>query len=137
MNKVILTKCRLTRDPDLRFAAGTGTAVCKFTVAVNREFKKDESDFINCIAFGKTAETIGQYFTKGSEINIVGSIQTGSYDKQDGTRVYTTDVKVDSFEFGAKKNDSNSNVGNQRDSFSGQAGFEYDITPVEDGDMPF
>ena len=60
MNKVILIG-RLTKDPELRYAAGSGTAVCRFTVAINRQFKKDETDFINCVAFGKTGETIGVY----------------------------------------------------------------------------
>ena len=67
MNKVVLVG-RLTKDPELRFAAGSGSAVCRFTVAVNRPFKKDETDFIGCVAFGKTAETIAQYLTKGREI---------------------------------------------------------------------
>ena len=59
MNKVVLIG-RLTKDPDLKFTAGSGTAVSRFTVAVNRQFKKDETDFINCVAFGKIAETITQ-----------------------------------------------------------------------------
>lgn len=63
MNKVILIG-RLTKDPELRFTAGSGMAVSRFTVAVNRQFKKDETDFINCVAFGKTAETISQYLTR-------------------------------------------------------------------------
>ena len=98
MNKVVLVG-RLTKDPELRFAAGSGSAVCRFTVAVNRPFKKDETDFIGCVAFGKTAETIAQYLTKGREIAVSGSIRTGSYDAQDGTKRYTTDVAVDSFDF--------------------------------------
>ena len=57
MNKVILIG-RLTADPQLRYASGSGTAVCRFTVAITRQFKKDETDFINCVAFGKTGETI-------------------------------------------------------------------------------
>ena len=98
MNKVVLVG-RLTKDPELRFAAGSGSAVCRFTVAVNRQFKKDETDFIGCVAFGKTAEIIAQYLTKGREIAVSGSIRTGSYDAQDGTKRYTTDVAVDSFDF--------------------------------------
>ena len=61
MNKVILIG-RLTKDPELRYAAGSGTAVCRFTVAINRQFKKDETDFINCVAFGKTGEKGGKRF---------------------------------------------------------------------------
>lgn len=131
MNKVILIG-NLTKDPELNFAAGSGTAVARFTVAVART-KKGESDFINCIAFGKTAETIAQYFFKGSKIAIEGHIQTGSYDAKDGTKRYTTDVIVDRFEFvGSNKNDKGGQVENSQDNFYN------DITPV-DGDemMPF
>lgn len=132
MNKVILIG-RLTRDPDLKFTAGSGTAVSRFTVAVNRQFKKDETDFINCVAFGKTAETISQYLTKGRQIAVTGSIRTGSYEAQDGTKRYTTDVAVESFEFiGSKKDDDNPYK--PRDNFDSGYG---DITPVDDGDMPF
>lgn len=98
MNKVILLG-RLTRDPELRFAAGSGNAVTRFSIAVTRQFKRDEADFINCVAFGKTAETIAQYLTKGGQIAITGNIRTGSYDAQDGSKRYTTDVVVESFEF--------------------------------------
>lgn len=131
MNKVVLIG-NLTKDPELNFAAGSGTAVARFTVAVAR-MKKGESDFPNCIAFGKTAETIAQYFFKGSKIAIEGHIQTGSYDAKDGTKRYTTDVIVDRFEFvGNSKNDKGGQVENSQDNFYN------DITPV-DGDemMPF
>ena len=87
MNKVVLIG-RLTRDPELRFAAGSGTAVSRFTVAVNRQFKRDETDFINCVAFGKTAETISQYLSKGRQIALTGSIRTGSYDAQEIGRAH-------------------------------------------------
>lgn len=132
MNKVVLVG-RLTKDPDLKFVAGSGTAVSRFTVAVNRQFKKDEADFINCVAFGKTAETISQYLTKGRQIAVTGSIRTGRYEAQDGTKRYTTDVAVESFEFiGGKKGDSSNTP------FDGGWGTGGgDITPVDDGDMPF
>lgn len=133
MNKVVLIG-RLTKDPDLKFTAGSGTAVSRFTVAVNRQFKKDETDFINCVAFGKTAETISQYLTKGRQIAVTGSIRTGSYEAQDGTKRYTTDVAVDSFEFIGNK-------GSNNDTFEGgtfnSGGYGDDPVPVDDGDMPF
>ena len=136
MNKVVLVG-RLVRDPDLRFAAGSGTAVGKFTVAVNRQFKRDETDFINCVAFGKTAETIAQYLTKGRQVAIDGSIRTGSYEAQDGTKRYTTDVAVESFEFigsnGGRDNGQGNNYENEFDTYFK----DDDITPVDDGDMPF
>lgn len=138
INKVVLIG-RLTKDPELRFTAGSGMAVSRFTVAVNRQFKKDETDFINCVAFGKTAETISQYLTKGRQIAVIGSIRTGSYDAQDGTKRYTTDVAVESFEFIGSNGQAN-NQGNTQEntSFDGGWDLESDFTPVDDmGDMPF
>lgn len=131
MNKVVLMgRLTLTRDAELRFAAGSGTAVTRLNIAVRRNIKdkntgKYESDFINCISFGKQAETIAQYFQKGSQIAIVGHIQTGSYNAQDGSKRYTTDVLIESFEFMG----SNNNQGNNN--------FTDDLTPVSDDDMPF
>ena len=126
---------RLTKDPELNFAAGTGTAVCRFSLAVTRPFKKDETDFINCIAFNKRAETIAQYLTKGRQLAVTGSIRTGSYDAKDGTKRYTTDIVVDSFEFIGQGN--NNNQGNTPQNNFGGMNFEEDMTPVDDGDMPF
>ena len=151
MNKVVLVG-RLTKDPELRYAAGSDTAVCKFTLAVNR-MKKDEADFINCVAFNKTAELIAQYLGKGRQIAISGSIRTGSYTAQDGSKRYTTDVVVETFDFidsnGGNRNNiqsdsfNNNNNGNSGysapsndDRFGGES-FNDDITPVDDGDMPF
>lgn len=132
MNKVILVG-RLTKDPDLRFIAGSGNAITKFSIAVTRQFKRDEADFINCVVFGKAAETIAQYMTKGSQIAITGNIRTGSYNAQDGSKRYTTDVIVESFEFvGSGKGQSNNDPNEIN-----QDGFNEDMTPVDDGDMPF
>ena len=138
MNKVVLIG-RLTKDPELRYAAGSGTAVTRFTIAVNRQFKKDEADFINCVAWNKTAETISQYLTKGRQIAVTGSIRTGSYDAQDGTKRYTTDVAVESFEFIGNNGQANTQGNTQENtSFDGDWDMEADITPVDDmGDMPF
>lgn len=136
MNKVVLLG-RMVKDPELRFAPGSGTAVSRFTVAVNRQFKKDETDFISCVAFGKIAETISQYFVKGQQIAVVGSIRTGSYEKN-GKKVYTTDVVVESFDFVGNSGQANNDYvsDNQAGPFDG-VGFNDDITPVDDGDMPF
>ena len=130
MNKVVLMG-RLTKDPELRFAAGSGKGVCRFTVAINRQFKRDESDFINCVAFGKPGETISEHFAKGNRIALTGNIRTGSYEAQDGTKRYTTDVVVESFEFIEAKNSTSSND----DSF--RAGIPDDVVPETDGEMPF
>lgn len=145
MNKVILIG-RLTKDPDLRFAAGSGKAVTRFTMAVNRPMKRDEADFINCIAFGKTGETIAQYLTKGRQLAITGNIRTGSYEK-DGQMRYTTDVIVDTFEFisgdnGGGRSASAFDGGNQSssafDSFNSAPNpMSDDMMPIDDGDIPF
>ena len=132
MNKVILIG-RLTKDPELRFTAGSGMAVSRFTVAVNRRKKEDGADFINCVSFGKTAETIAQYFTKGRQIAVAGNIRTGIYDAQDGTKRYTTDVAVESFEFVGSNGQANTQGNSSDDAF----GAYDDITLVDDGDMPF
>lgn len=135
MNKVILIG-RLTKDPELNFAAGIGTAVCRFSLAVARPFKKDETDFINCIAFGKTGETIAQYLTKGRQLAIVGNIRTGSYDAKDGTKRYSTDVVVESFEFIGQGKQEQREDNPFNNNFGGM-NFEEEMTPVDDGDMPF
>ena len=133
MNKVILIG-RLTKDPELNFAAGSGTAVARFSLAVTRPFKKDETDFINCIAFGKTGETIAQYLTKGRQLAITGSIRTGSYDAKDGTKRYTTDAVVESFEFIGNSNGSSNNQGGP----SNNMNFEEDMQQVDyDDGCPF
>ena len=134
MNKVILIG-RLTKDPELRYAAGNGTAVCRFTVAINRQSKKDETDFINCIAFGKTGETITQYFTKGSKIAITGNIRTGSYDAKDGTKRYTTDVIVETFEFVESKKKETNEFDKQANNFPDPFTREHEEPVFED--IPF
>lgn len=100
---------RLTRDPEVRYSDG-GHTVARFSVAVDRKFKKENeqtADFIGCVAFGKTAEFVEKYFFQGNKIVIEGRIQTGSYTNQDGQKVYTTDVVAENVEFGESKNSNN------------------------------
>lgn len=125
MNKVILIG-RLTKDADLRFGAESGKAVARFTIAINRPMKKDEVDFISCIAFGKTGEVIANYTQKGSQIAVEGSIRTGSYEK-DGQKVYTTDVVASRVKLLSAKTQDNHTQENN--SFN-------DMTEVY-GDTPF
>ena len=132
MNKVVLLG-RLTKDPDLRYAAGSGTAVCRFTLAVARPFKKDETDFINCVSFGKAAETINQYMTKGRQLAVTGSIRTGSHDTQDGTKRYTTDIVVDGFEFIGNGQVANNNL---QENTSNNNNFGYEEV-IDERSMPF
>ena len=102
MNLVCLMG-RLTRDPEIRTTEST--TIARYTLAVDRRFKKDGeqgADFINCVAFGKSAEFAEKYFQKGTKIAVTGKIQTGSYEKE-GTKVYTTDIIVDNQEFAESK----------------------------------
>lgn len=107
MNKVLLMG-RLTRDAEVRYSQGENqTAIARFTVAVERRFKRDgdeqTADFISCVAFGKTAEFLEKYGNKGTKFVIEGRIQTGSYTNKDGQKVYTTDVVIDNIEFAESK----------------------------------
>lgn len=135
MNKVVLIG-RVSKDIDLKFLPGDGKAIAKFTLAVTRKYKKDEADFINCTIFGKQAETIAQYVTKGQQLAVEGRIQTGSYQKDDNTKVYTTDIIVDGFDFiGGSKNTSDYKSNNDIEDVFNNAG--VDFTPVNNDDMPF
>lgn len=129
---------RLTKDGELSFTAGSGVAVLKYVLAVDREFKnKDgqkEADFINCIMFNKAAEGLAQYLTKGKLIGITGAIRTGSYEAKDGSKRYTTDIVVSQVKFLDSKKSENNPSGNNEGL---PDGFGEDITPVDDGDIPF
>ena len=108
MNNVTLMG-RLTRDPELKYSQA-GKAYCRFTVAINREFNREEADFINCLAFGKTAETIAEWLGKGRRIALQGRIQTGNYENKNGDKVNTFEVVADRFEFvDSAKSDTNKN----------------------------
>lgn len=123
MNKVILIG-RLARDPEMRTTGG-GTAVTRFTLAVSRNFTNQngerEADFISCVAWRRQAENIAKYCTKGSQVAVEGRIQTGSYDGQDGTKRYTTDIVADNVTFlGSRTNSDNTNY-QPNDNFGGEA----------------
>ena len=110
MNKACIIG-RLTSKPELRYT-NSNIEVTKFSVAVNRPKKEDgtqEADFINCIAWRKTAEVICKYFDKGSQIGIEGKIQTGSYEDKDGNRRYTTDILVENITFLDRKANNTTN----------------------------
>ena len=108
MNKVILMG-RLTRDPEVRYSAGdNSTAVARYTLAVDRRFRRDgndgqSADFIGCVAFGRSAEFAEKYLRQGTKVVVTGRIQTGSYTNRDGQKVYTTDVVVEDQEFAESK----------------------------------
>mgnify|MGYP003613150870 CR=1 FL=1 len=112
MNQVNLLG-RLTKDPELKYGA-SGNAYCKFTLAINRAFKKDEVDFISCTAFGKAAETIAEYVKKGDQFAIGGRIQVDVYESN-GEKKYSTSVMVENFTFISKaKGEGSSNSGSSK-----------------------
>lgn len=141
MNKVTLIG-RLTRDPEVRYSAGqNATAIAKYTLAVDRKFKRDgepTADFINCISFGKTAEFAEKYFKQGMKVAVSGRIQTGSYTNKNGNKVYTTDVVVEEQEFCDSKNSSKQNGESEKPSFrpDGDDGF-MQIPDNVDEELPF
>lgn len=142
MNNVVLIG-RPTKDPELRYTAGAGNAMCRFTLAVDRELSRDKkaemeqkgqatADFISCIAWGRTAELIANYVKKGQQVGVQGKMQTSSYEKDDGSRVYRTDVMVEKIEFIGNSGNSNNNY-SQNDNF----GLGDDAFPLNDEDIPF
>ena len=141
MNKVILMG-RLTRDPDVRYSNGeNATAVARFSLAVDRRFKRDgdqKEDFISCVAFGKTAEFIEKYFRKGMRMTLAGRIQTGSYTNKEGNKVYTTDVFVEECEFAESKkaSEGNRDAGPATNNAPGDEGF-MNIPDGIDEELPF
>ena len=118
MNSVILIG-RLSNSPEIRHTTNN-QVVCRFTLAVTRRFKNPagdyEADFINCVAFGKTAELIGNYVEKGQQLAVKGRIQTGSYTAGDGSKRYTTDVVVENITFINSKRKNEPQAENQTQS---------------------
>ena len=148
MNKVILMG-RLTRDPEVRYTDGPEPmAIAKFTLAVDRKFKREgeqSADFISCTAFGRTGEFIERYCHQGTKLVIEGRIQTGSYTNKDGNRVFTTDVVVENCEFAESKaasgssSDTNSRSNNNNYPGTGvdAEGFMNIPDGVDDEGLPF
>lgn len=139
MNKVILMG-RLTRDPEVRYSAGeNATAIARYTLAVDRKYKQEgqqNADFIQCIAFGKSAEFAEKYFRKGMKIAITGRIQTGSYTNKEGQKVYTTDVVIEEQEFAEGKNASGADREAMDEAALQQSGYKQSsMTTGDDGFM--
>lgn len=134
MNKVFLIG-RLTKDPELKFTSGSGVAVAKFGLAVDRNFVdsegKKQADFINIICWRKLAEHVANHLGKGRLVAVSGSIQTRNYQTQDGRKVYITEVVADEVKFlDWPKNSTNGSNENNITS-------ENDFFPVDDDDIPF
>lgn len=136
MNKVELMG-RLTRDPEVRYATGNDTlAITRFSLAVNRSRSKEENavDFINCVAFGKTGEFVGKYFTKGQMMALAGRIQVNPYTDKDGNKRNSTDIVAEEVFFTGGKSESASMPSVSID--SNPEGF-YQDADVTDDDLPF
>ena len=132
MNKAILMG-RLTRDPEMR-TTPQGTSVCSFSIAVNRRFSREgqqQADFINCVAWRQQAEFICKYFTKGSMIAVVGSIQTRTWDGQDGKKQYATEVVVDEAHFTGSKTETGTSGASSNTGFAQPAA---DSSPFDEFD---
>jgi len=143
MNKVMLIG-RLTKAPELRYTQ-SGTAVASFTLAANRKFSNQngehEADFINCVAWQRTAEFVANYFTKGQQMALEGRLQVRSYDGDDGQRRWVTEVVAEQVEFVGSKQENgqqsqpNNNVNNNANNNSG-LGLGEEIV-FDDNDLPF
>lgn len=118
----------LTKDPELRYSTGANqTAICKFIIAVNDGYgDKQRTSFLPITVFGSTAENCNKYLTKGKKVAVTGRLQTGSHEKQDGTKVYTTDVIAISVEFLSPQ-------GKQAEPQEQPQGFSQ----LQDNDIPF
>lgn len=147
MNKVILMG-RLTRDPEVRYSQGDEPlAVARYTLAVNRRFKRNgdkDADFIGCVAFGKTGEFAERYFKKGQMVGVVGRLQVRSWEDNSGAKRWSTDVVVEeqyfaeskaSFENHKSNNDASPSTGSEQ-SESSEGFFPIDESIVDD-DLPF
>ena len=132
MNKVIL-KGNLTKDVEMQTTT-SGINVAKFTIAVQRKFAnadgERETDFINCVAWRNTAEFINKYFNKGSQILVCGSIQTRTYDAQDGTKRYVTEAVIDEAYFCGKADGGNAEEKKEENK-------QVELQPIDDDNLPF
>ena len=134
---------RLTKDPDLKYAQ-SGTAICNFTLAVNRNFKTQDgqdADFINCVVFKGGAESLANYQRKGNLIGVTGRIQTRNYENSEGKRVYVTEVICDSVQFlePKKSNQQPEQQQSQAQQQTQQAVNKGQLEPLDitDDDLPF
>lgn len=140
MNRSVIVG-RLTRDVDLRYTP-SGQAVGNFTIAVNRPFKNKQTDeydadFINCVAWGRTAENLSQHMKKGSQIGVDGRIQTRTYEDNDGKTIYVTEIVADRVQFLESKQSNNQQAKN--DPYDGYIKRQQQGQPldIKEDDLPF
>lgn len=140
MNKVILMG-RLTKEPELRYTSGNNTAVCSFTLAIDRRFSKPgeekQADFIPVVVWSKLAEFCGKYFQKGRQVAVVGRIQTRSWDDNEGKKRYVTEVVAEEAYFADSRKGEGAPSGNKP--FGAQEGQPAEgFYPIDDDDeLPF
>lgn len=143
MNKVILVG-NLTRDPEL-ITTTNGVSLCRFSLAVQRRFAgpdgEREADFINIVVWRGQADNCYKYLKKGSKCGVVGSLQTRSYDAQDGTKRYSTDVVADEVEFLSTRGSSNSEEISEPAETGSKSSGKNDVVnkfePIDDDNLPF
>lgn len=137
MNKVILIG-RLAADPDVKYTQGeNSTAIARYRLAVQRRYAKEgeqSADFINCVAFGKTAEFLERYCHQGTKLVVEGRIQTGSYTNKDGQKVYTTDIAVENLEFAESKASASNN---NAETTNGEVNIAKAVMVDEEDSLPF
>lgn len=136
MNKVILLG-NLTRDPEIRYSQGEKQmAVARFSLAVNRRFAKDgetNADFLNCTAFGKTAEFVEKYFRQGSRMSLVGRIENNNYTNKNGEKVYSFQIMVEEVEFAERKSAQSNNQTQNQNQPAQANGTDDDFMNIPDG----
>jgi single-strand DNA-binding protein len=140
MNKVILMG-RLTKDPILRYTSTSNTAVCNFTLAVDRRFVRQgeerQADFIPIVAWSKLAEFCGKYFLKGRQVAVVGRIQTRTWDDSEGKRNYVTEVIAEEAYFADSKKSGDSPDKQEDKADGGQSDTDGFYTIEADDELPF
>jgi single-strand DNA-binding protein len=142
MNKFI--GCgRMTRDAETRYSQGENPmAVARWTLAIDRRIKKageQEADFINCVAFGKTAEFVEKYFSKGMKMIVEGRINTGSYLNKDNVKIYTTDIAIENVEFAESKGSGGGQAEHKQEPSIADANNGFMSIPgnIDDSELPF
>ena len=144
MNKVILMG-RLTKEPEVRYTQNSNTLVCSFTLAVSRRFTRQgeerQADFINIVAWSKLGEFCSKYFKKGQQVAIVGRIQTRTWDDDQGTKHYVTEVVAEEAYFADSKRDGDTSNTSFENTFGttmpGGMGDTSDFEVSASDDLPF
>lgn len=141
MNSTIICG-RLTRDPEIRYGQEKGTAVARFTVAVGRPFMRDgkrESDFFNCVSFGKNADFVEKYIKKGARVVVRGHMEQDNYTNKDGEKVYDWKLVCDEIDFGESKSDrtADGSTGNKEASKEPKTDENGFMDIPDDLDVPF